>query len=637
MGFDIGEASPGEEVIAFCRIVRCDRARLDINMPGKGFDNMRTGFKESQMKKVLLVATFISAFCAVPAAQAQRGRGGAAAAASEDVPEEGIPVTNPLVISKCGTCHARDPKGIMGRISFERSTPEGWEEALKRMVRLNGLVISPADARAIVKYLATYHGLAPEEAKPVMYMPEHRLQDETIVPNDAVRTACTTCHPLGRGLSWRRSKEDWQLLENLHVALYAQADAHFRRAQGGPGGGGGGGGQAPAPAETPGAPPAPEPGAAALEFLSKAAPLHTPEWAAWRARLRAPRITGRWLVSATMPGKGKFFGEMLIEQGSAEDEFKTTTKLKSVKDGSTVSRAGQSVVYAGYSWRGKSKGVGSSGSAPDDLSKESRETLWISPDQSFAEGRWFWGEYQEFGFDVKLVRASEEPTIAGINIYSLKTGSKAAAVTIFGDSLPAQIAAADIDLGAGVKVNKIVSHSKTELVAEVEVAADAVPGERDIGIGRSVVQNAFAVYDHVDYLKVTPDASIARLGSDVHPKGYQQFEAVGYQRGADGKPHTADDIELGPVDSTWSVEEFMAVYGDDDKNYVGKLSETALFTPNTDGPNPERKFGRNNYGDVWVVATAKNDKDKNGKPLVGKSYLVVTVPTYIKWDQPEVN
>jgi quinohemoprotein amine dehydrogenase len=38
-----------------------------------------------------------------------------------------------------------------------------------------------------------------------------------------------------------------------------------------------------------------------------------------------------------------------------------------------------------------------------------------------------------------------------------------------------------------------------------------------------------------------------------------------------------------------------------------------------------------------VVATAKSEKDKEGKPLVGKSYLVVTVPTYIKWDQPEVS
>jgi quinohemoprotein amine dehydrogenase len=84
------------------------------------------------------------------------------------------------------------------------------------------------------------------------------------------------------------------------------------------------------------------------------------------------------------------------------------------------------------------------------------------------------------------------------------------------------------------------------------------------------------------------------------------------------------------------VEEFMAVFGDDDKEFVGSLGASGFFTPSSDGPNPKRKFSRNNYGDVWVVATSKTEKDKDGKPLAGRSYLVVTVPTYIRWDQPEV-
>ena len=45
---------------------------------------------------------------------------------------------------------------------------------------------------------------------------------------------------------------------------------------------------------------------------------------------------------------------------------------------------------------------------------------------------------------------------------------------------------------------------------------------------------------------------------------------------------------------------------------------------------------RNNYGEVWVVATSKDAKDKFGRPLVGKAYLVVTVPTYRRWDQAEI-
>src|SRR5271157_5113375 len=157
-------------------------------------------------------------------AQGQKPQAATSAEPAKSAPEEGIPVTSPLVISKCGACHTKDEKGNMLRISWERATPEGWEEAIKRMVRLNGLQITPVEARAVVKYLATYHGLAPEEAKPVMYMAEHRMIDETNIPNEGVRVACSECHAFGRPLSWRRSKDDWQLLENLHVALYAQAD-----------------------------------------------------------------------------------------------------------------------------------------------------------------------------------------------------------------------------------------------------------------------------------------------------------------------------------------------------------------------------------------------------------------------------
>ncbi len=33
---------------------------------------------------------------------------------------------------------------------------------------------------------------------------------------------------------------------------------------------------------------------------------------------------------------------------------------------------------------------------------ETREAMWFNPNQMEAEGRWYWGAYQEFGFDVKL-------------------------------------------------------------------------------------------------------------------------------------------------------------------------------------------------------------------------------------------
>jgi quinohemoprotein amine dehydrogenase len=587
------------------------------------------------LSRVLLIA----ALAAAPlTAQGRRGGGGSPPATEK--PEEGIAVTNPLVIEKCGVCHTKDDKGNLSRISWERTTPEGWEEAIKRMVRLNGLQMSPADARTILKYLSTYHGLAPEEAKPVMYMAERRILDENI-PNETIRGTCMNCHALGRVFTWRRTKDEWHLLTNLHSALYPQAEAAFRNRFGPPAAAAapaaGRGGAAAAGGGAPAGGGGPLPVDETVDFLAKEYPLHTPEWSAWRARMRVPKIAGRWLVSAYIVGRGRYYGEMVIDPGPAEDEFVTKVNLKSVRGEPALTHTGTGLVYAGYSWRGRTKGAGmSAGNAPNDLSHQMRQVMWISPDQLSAEGRWFWGDYDEFGFDVKMERASDGPMLITTDRTSLKTGTQGTAIKILADHLPADIASADIDFGAGVTVKRIASHSASEVVAEVDVAADAVSGKRDVVFKRSVLPGAIAVFDRIDYIKVVPQSTLARLGSETHPKGYQQFEAVAYQRGEDGKNYTADDVELGAIDATWKVEEFYAVYGDDDKDFVGTLNDSGFFTPASDGPNPKRKFMRNNYGDIWVVGTAKNEKDKDGKPLVGRSYLVVTVPLYIRWDQPEV-
>ena len=136
---------------------------------------------------------------------------------------DGIPVTDALVVAKCSGCHRKDEKGNLTRISWERTTPEGWQEVIKRMVRSNGLQLTPDEARAIVKSLSTSHGLAPEEAKPVMYMAEHTLPDE-VYPTPTMRTTCGSCHAFGRPASWRRSLEEWKLLLNMHIGYYPNAE-----------------------------------------------------------------------------------------------------------------------------------------------------------------------------------------------------------------------------------------------------------------------------------------------------------------------------------------------------------------------------------------------------------------------------
>ena len=576
--------------------------------------------------RLLLAVVVILPLLAQRGAGARGQAGRPDAAATKPEPEEGIPVNDSLVIEKCSSCHQKDAKGNLSRISFVRTTPEGWQEAIKRMLRLNGLQLKPEEARAIVKSLSATHGLAPEEAKPVMYIAEQRIIDETI-PNDTVREACTSCHALGRAASWRRSKEDWDLLAAMHTGLYPVSDISFHRFR--------------PPSDAP-----PQPGVdtrqpveQALEYLSKTYPLHTPEWAAWRARMRAPKLSGRWLVSGYQLGRGKVIGEMQVEPGGSDDEFTTSLKLTYLKDGSTVTRTGKANVFTGYSWRGRSAAK-SAAAAPSPTNaggvpEELREVMWVSPDQSQMEGRWFWGAYQEFGFDVTLRRAGDGQSVLAVDRTMLKTGSTAQRVKIYGDNFP-RVTAADIDFGTGVTVKRLVDQDVGHVTAEVDVDAKAIVGKRDVSVRRAVVPNAIAVYDKIDYLKVSPETALARLGGNSHPKGFQQFDAIAYNRGPDDKPHTPDDVELGPVDAEWSVEEFYAVYGDDDKDFVGALSPSGFFTPSSEGPNPKRKFSRNNYGDVWVVATYKGELGKDGKPLTAKSYLVVSIPLYVRWDQPEV-
>jgi len=85
------------------------------------------------------------------------------------------------------------------RISWIRTTPEGWQQAIKRMVRLNGLTLSPVEAKDILPLPATYHGLAPEEAAPTAWYYEKRMPEAEVIPVEELREGCAGClHWQGR-------------------------------------------------------------------------------------------------------------------------------------------------------------------------------------------------------------------------------------------------------------------------------------------------------------------------------------------------------------------------------------------------------------------------------------------------------
>jgi quinohemoprotein amine dehydrogenase len=219
----------------------------------------------------------------------------------------------------------------------------------------------------------------------------------------------------------------------------------------------------------------------------------------------------------------------------------------------------------------------------------------------------------------------------------LRAGSRDHQVTLLGANLPRDVQPAAVDLGPGVRVERVVRADADSIVVRVAVDEKASVGARDLFVAGASLKSATVVYDKIARIKVTPLAGMARVGGAVFPKQYQQFEAIAYHNGADGKPDTEDDVEIGPVDVAWSLEEYGVTYDDDDIKFVGRIDQRGLFTPALDGPNPQRSGNRNNIGDVWVVATYQENETGNGngtitRPLKARAHLLVTVPLYLRWE-----
>jgi quinohemoprotein amine dehydrogenase len=545
----------------------------------------------------------------------------AAPSAAEKKSDEGFPITSDVVKRKCSGCHHADDKGRLTRISFRRTTPEGWEQTVKRMISLNGLKIEPDEAREVVRYLADHQGLAPEEEKPAAFEVERRENDYHYATGKddkdkkLTEETCTACHSMGRVLSQRRTKEEWELLVAMHRGYYWLSDFQAFRRTGPP---------RREPREDGQPPDNRQPMDVAIANLSAAFPVTTPEWSAWSATMRPPQLDGRWALSGYQIGKGGVFGTVTIASGS-NGTFTTSTDYTIPSTGEHVTRKGQAIVYTGFQWRGRSTEGG--GSAL-------REVMFVDPDWRRAEGRWFTGAYDEMGIDVTLTRIGNDPIVLGVAHPMLKAGQADQELHLYGANLPAQVAASSLNLGAGITVDRIVSAAPDHLNVSVSVAKDATAGRRTVILAGASGTATVAVADGIDYIKVLPQAGLARVGGANFPKQLQPFEAIAYANGPDGKPDTKDDIDLGRVDATWSIEEYTATYDDDDKEFVGTIdAKTGLFTPNLDGPNPKRKHNADNYGDVWVVAAYA---PADGHALKARAHLLVTVPLYIKFDQPEV-
>jgi quinohemoprotein amine dehydrogenase len=414
----------------------------------------------------------------------------------------------------------------------------------------------------------------------------------------------------------RRTPKEWDLLLAMHRGWYPLVDGQvFRR--GGP------------PSSTPGPDGRPPdnrpPMDNVLSHLKPKYPFATPEWTAWAATKRSPRLDGTWLLSGHEPGAGPIFGTVTITtSATSPDDVTTEVSYRYARTGRTVVRQGRATVFTGHLWRGRTMVSG-------DDATTLREVMHVERDWQSVAGRWFTGDYDELGTDVTLRRVNRDAMVAGLDRASARQGGTAQSLRIFGANFPAGLATRDIDFGPGVTVARVTESTPTLVTVEVDVAATAALGARDLFIAGTIHKSALTVYDRVHYIKVTPGWNMARVGGVVFPKMLAQFEAFAWSNGLDGKPDTADDLPVGVVDATWSIEEYTATFADDDVKFVGGVdTATGRFTPNVDGPNPQRSGNRNNIGDVWVVATFAPGGDAT--PLRARSHLVVAPPLYLRWD-----
>ncbi len=536
--------------------------------------------------------------------------------------DAGIPVRSDLVQSACGACHERDDAGRMTRISYERKTPEAWELTLKRMMRTGRVQLSPEQAKEIVHYLGDEHGLAPAEARAVLYRAEKRPQLETAV-NDEVGETCNRCHLAAWYLSQRRTKEEWQLLKGMHLGYFPIIE--YQTFRGNPPGEQGGDdaprARSAAPPTMAGPPDERWRVDRVLDWLAENYGFETPEWKEYRSKKSPVDLAGKWLFTTHLPTLGLASGTVTFEKTPAG--YATRTEL-TLADGKAEKRTGTGVLYSDLTWRGRSEGTSL---------LDQREVLSLSDDGSTLLGRFFRGEYGELGLDVRMVRLGADARIAGVFPKALAVGAASTPLRVVGANFPPSVAASEIDLGPGVSVTRVRSQTPDRLELDVAVASDAPPGRRNVRVRSTTALDALSIYDKIDYVQVRPQEGLARTGGGAIAKQFIQFEAVAFGNGPDGEALTADDVELNVVAPTWSLEEYHVRHEDEDLQYVGAIDQNGFFTPSLDGPNPDRKRATNNMGDVWAVASYT--PPGASRPIHGRAHLIVAPPVYTYWDFKE--
>lgn len=502
-----------------------------------------------------------------------------------------------LLRAHCGGCHTPGEDGTLSRIGEQRKTAEGWEMTINRMRMIHGLTLSGQEISItadvmhdLVKHLADTQGLAPEESAPYRYLIEQDLnQVEDFDPELAVM--CGRCHSSARFALQRRTEAEWERLVHFHLGQYPSTEySLFGRDRDWYG----------------------QAFKEVVPELAKLYPLDTEAWRRWQEADRAD-FSGRWIVGGHMAGRGQMAATMRVESKGA-DRYRVTIEGR-FSNGDTLSGSGNAVVYTGYDWRAQ-LGIGG---------ETFRQVLAADSTGNRFEGRMFLREQELQGMKITAVRAGQS-AIIGVHPRHVRTG-QTQTLSIVGAGLEG-----DIRLPAGLSVDEILARDDTRIELRIRADARAAAGYGDVSVGDTSLQEALAVYDRLDALQVEPGYGIARVGANggSTPRVNAEFRAIGIDYGPDREPGTGDDLQLGYIDDvTWSVSPWDGIAKrDKDVDFAGRMQEaTGIFLPADAGPNPERRMGTNNAGNLRVTASVQGDD----KAVTGDGHLIVTVQ---RWNSP---
>ncbi len=278
---------------------------------------------------------------------------------------------------------------------------------------------------------------------------------------------------------------------------------------------------------------------------------------------------------------------------------------------------GSGIVYTGYEWRSRTM-------LGDD---ETLQVFAVSEDGNSMTGRSFLADTDSVGTDVTVVRMADGASAILAASPSYLRAGETAEIAIHGIGLEG-----DVSLGDGVTVDEVVSSDAETVVVRASAAADAADGLRTVTVGDAGADGLLTVYQAIDSVTVEPPYTIARVGGGGGPipPVPAQFEAVAWLSGPDGQAGTDDDIRIGAMPATWSVQNFDEVAEElDDIAFAGKMQADGLFIPAAAGPNPERPFETNNAGNLKVIASVED----GGQTVTGEGQLLVTVQ---RWNDPPI-